>query len=136
ITASSGLTRDEIERMVKEGERHAAEDRQRKDEVEQRNQADTLAYQAEKTLRDLGDKVPATLRSQVDEKVKAVREALQGKSVDAIRRASDELNQVLQQVGAQAYQQQQQGGPTPPPGGDQAGGRDDGSTVDGEFREV
>jgi molecular chaperone DnaK len=134
ITASSGLSQSEVERMVKEAEGHAAEDRARKEEVELRNQADTMAYQAEKTLRELGDKVPGDLKSQVEGKVKAVRDALNGTQVDAIRRASDELSQLLQQVGQQAYQQ---AGPTPQPEREAGGGSGgDDSTVDGEFREV
>jgi molecular chaperone DnaK len=141
ITASSGLKKDEIERMVREGEQHAADDRSRKELAEARNQADTLAYSAEKTLKDLGDKVPAAARSDIESKVTAVRDALKGTDTAKLSRLSDELSQALQKVGAAAYGQQggPTGGPTPPPGGGQAGpqgGGDDGGTVDGEFREV
>ncbi|MCD6520251.1 MAG: molecular chaperone DnaK [Anaerolineae bacterium] len=136
IEASSGLTKEEIERMIKEAEEHAAQDRARKEEAELRNQADTVAYTAEKTLRDLGDKIPADLRAEVEEKVKAVREALNGTDINEIRRRMEELNQVLQRVGAMAYQQAG-GGTTPPPGGESGGSSgDDDTTVDGEFREV
>ncbi len=131
ITASSGLSEDEIDRMVREAEQHAAEDRNRKEAAELHNEADTLAYSAEKTLKDLGDKVPAELRTEVEQKVSAVREALNGSDTARLRRRKDELQQVLQQVGAAAYQQ---GGETPPPGGGPEG-TDDG-TVEGEFREV
>ena len=136
ITASSGLNSDEIDRMVREAEQHAAEDRQRKEQVEARNQADSLAYSAEKTLRDLGDKVPADVRSDIESKIQAVRDALQGTDVALMRRRSEELSQALQQVGASMYQQQ--GGPTPPPGGGEQGGGqpEDEGTVEGEFREV
>ncbi|NLG26814.1 MAG: molecular chaperone DnaK [Chloroflexi bacterium] len=132
ITASSGLNKDEVERMVKEAERHAAEDQKRKESVEQRNQADNLAFQAERTLKELGDKVPADVRSDVEAKINELREALKGSDTDAIRRNAEQLSEALQKVGAAMYQQ---------PGGE-AGGPEDGpqseddSTVDGEFREV
>jgi molecular chaperone DnaK len=136
ITASSGLSKDEVDRMVHEGERHAAEDKARKELVEQRNHADTLAYTAEKTLRDLGDKVPAADKTNIESKVQAVREALKGDDAATIQRRSEELSQALQQLGAAAYQQQPGPGDTgqTPPGGE-SGPADD-STVDGEFREV
>jgi len=135
ITASSGLSSDEIDRMVREAEQHAAQDRERKEQVEARNQADSLAYSAEKTLRDLGDKVPADVRSDIEPKIQSVRDAIQGNDVAAMRRRSQELSEALQRVGASMYQQQ--GGSTPPPdGGEQGGQPEDEGTVEGEFREV
>jgi molecular chaperone DnaK len=137
ITASSGLSKDEVERMVRDSEAHAQEDRRRKEEVETRNNADSLAYQAEKTLRDLGDKVPADVRSEVEGKVAAVRSALQGQDVQRIRSTAQELSESLQRIGSSMYQQQS--GPTQPPpeGGAEPGqqGPEEG-TVEGEFREV
>jgi len=118
ITASSGLSKNEIDRMVREAEQHAADDKARKEQVEQRNQADTMAYTAEKALKDLGDKVPAATRSDVESKIQAVREALKGSDLAEIRRTSDALSQALQQLGSAAYQQ---GGETPPQGGPQGG---------------
>ena len=140
ITASSGLNRDEIDRMVREAEQHATEDLSRKEEVETRNEADTTAYTAEKTLRDLGDKVPAEARTDLEAKIKAVRDALNGSDTGEIRRRSEELSQALQKVGSEAYGQTggtpPPGGPTPPPGsgGDTGSGEDE--AVEGEFREV
>ncbi|HHX43318.1 MAG TPA: molecular chaperone DnaK [Chloroflexi bacterium] len=136
ITASSGLSAEEIDRMVKEAEQHANEDQARKEQVEARNQADSLAYSAEKTLNDLGDKVPADVRSDIEGKIQAVREAAQGTDVAAMRRHTEELSQALQRVGAAMYQQE--GGSTPPPGGEEPGGprEEDEGTVEGEFREV
>ncbi len=132
ITASSGLSEEEIQKMVHEAEQHANEDRRRKEEAELRNEADTLAYSAEKTLKDLGDKAPADMRTQVEGKVKALRDALGTNDMAQIRSRRDELQQLLQQLGAAAYQQ---GGPGPQAGGGQPGdGADD--AVDGEFREV
>jgi molecular chaperone DnaK len=135
ITASSGLTKEEIDRMVRESQEHEQEDKRRKEEIEQRNQADTLAYTAEKMLRDAGDKVPADVRSDIESKIQAVRDALQSGNVDQIRQRSNELSQAVQQAGASMYQQQPGGGPTPPPGGEE-GGHEGEETVEGEFREV
>lgn len=135
ITASSGLSKEEVERMIKEAEQHAAQDRKRKEEAEARNNADAMVYQAEKTLRELGDKVPGNLKSEVEGKVAAVRSALQGQDVDRIRSTTRELSETLQRVGAVMYQQP--GGGTPPPGGTETRGKpSDEGTVEGEFREV
>ncbi len=132
ITASSGLSKDEVDKMQKEAETHAAEDAKKRDEIETKNMADTLAYSAEKMLREQGDKVPADLKSEVESKIEAVKTALNGTDVEALKRASEELSQTLQKVGSAVYQQ---AGAEPPPGGGEAGGGDEG-TVEGEFREV
>ncbi len=136
IQASSGLSKDEIDNMVKEAELHADEDQKRRDEAEARNTADTAAYQAEKMVADLGDKVPADIKNEVEGKIAAVRSALQGQDADYMRRTTEELNQSLQKIGQYMYGQQQ-GGQTPPPEGEQPGGKGpDEGTVEGEFREV
>jgi molecular chaperone DnaK len=131
ITASSGLSKDEIDRMQKEAESHAADDTKRREEVETRNMADTLAYTAEKTLREQKDKISDELNKEVEEKVAAVRSALQGTDIESIQKASQELSDAMQKVGAAVYQQQPPPGAEPPP----EGGEDEG-TVEGEFREV
>ena len=141
ITASSGLNKDEVERMKKEAEVHAADDQKRKDEVEARNTADTLVYTAEKTMREHGDKVPADVKQQVEGKIAAVRSAMQGQDISYLRRTVEELSEVLQRVGASVYQQPgapPPGGEAPPPPGGQgpAGGKPDEGSVEGEFREV
>jgi molecular chaperone DnaK len=135
ITASSGLSDKEVERMRKDAETHAEDDRRRKELIEARNQADNAVYASEKALRDLGDKVPADVRSRVDEQVAKVRQVMTGEDVDGIRNATETLNQVLQQVGTAAYQQSgpSAGGGTPPPGPDEGG---DENVVDGEYRNV
>jgi molecular chaperone DnaK len=137
ITASSGLNKEEVEKMRREAEQHAAEDAKRKEEVEVRNSADSLAYTAEKTLRDYGDKIPADVKKEVDAKIASVKLALQGKDVNAIRKAMQELSQAIQKVGASAYQQpgQQQPPSGEKPSGEKPGGGEEG-TVEGEFREV
>ena len=137
ITVSSGLSKEEIEKMRKEGEVHAAEDTKRKEEVEVRNSADNMAYMAEKTLRDNKDKIPADLNKDIEGKVAAVREAMKGSNMDAIKQASQALNDAMQKVGEQIYKQQQQQQPPPPPGNQPPpGGKKDDGTVDGEFHEV
>jgi molecular chaperone DnaK len=136
ITASSGLSKDEVEKMKREADVHAAEDTRRKEEVETRNQADTLAYTAEKTLRDNKDKVPADMNQEIEGKIKAVRSALQGTDIGALRQATDDLNAAMQKVGPAVYGQQQPPGgqqPPPPPPPPGKGGE---GTVEGEFREV
>ncbi len=133
ITASSGLADEEVEQMVKDAERFAAEDRKRKEEAEARNDADSAIYKAEKALREQGEKVPADVRSDVESKVAALRTALQGKDMNEIRRMTQELDMAVQQIGASMYEQ---AGPTTPPPGEEEKPPEDEETVDGEFREV
>jgi len=140
ITASSGLSKEEIEHMQREAEAHAAEDSKRKEEVETRNAADTLAYTAEKTLREQKDKISSDLNQEVEGKITAVRSALQGTDIGAVRQATQELNESLQKVGAAIYQQQQQQQPPPgeePPSEGEPPDKEEGEgTVEGEFHEV
>ncbi len=132
ITASSGLSKEEVEQMQREAERHAAEDTKRREEVEARNAADTLAYTAEKTLREQKDKIPSDLNQEVENKIAAVRSALQGGDINAVRKATQELSNIIQKIGAAIYQQQ-----PPPPGGEAPPGKEgEEGTVEGEFREV
>jgi len=139
ITASSGLSKEEVAKMQKDAEAHATEDSKRRQEIEARNMADTLAYTAEKTLRDNKDKIAAELNTEVEGKIKAVKDALQGTDIDAINKAAQELNEAMQKVGSAVYGQQQQPPPDEPPPPDKGkggeGGEDEG-TVEGEFKEV
>jgi len=147
ITASSMLSKDDVDKMVRDAQEHADEDRKRRDEVETRNQADALAFQAERTLRDLGDKVSSEDKADVENKVTAVREALKGNDMDAVRARVSELAESLQRVGTAAYQAAEappSGGPTDgsgPETGDGAPsgegtGADTEEAVEGEFKEV
>ena len=135
ITASSGLTEEEIKRMVREAEQFAEEDRRRKEEVEARNNADSTIYQAEKLLREYGDKVPADLRADVERKIEAARSAMQGRDVARIRQATQELGEALQRLGAAMYQA---AGPSTAGGGTGAGPSSGGEeeVVDGEYRQA
>ncbi len=134
IQPSTGLTKEEIERMKREAELYAEEDRRRREEIELRNQADNLAYTAEKTLREVGEKIPAHIRSGIEEQVRRVREALSGQDMTAVRRAMDELAYALQQAGAAIYGQQAGVGQEQRP--PQEGKGPEGGAVEGEFREL
>ncbi len=105
ITASSGLAKDEVERMRKEAEMHAAEDKQRRDLIEARNTADNSVYGAEKVLNELGEKVPAEGKTEVQAAVDEVKKVKEGEDEPAIRKAVDALSQAVQKVGAAAYEQ-------------------------------
>ncbi|HEY58349.1 MAG TPA: molecular chaperone DnaK [Anaerolineae bacterium] len=142
ITATTNLTEEDIERMVREAKEHEAEDRQRKELAEARNQADTLAYQTEKTLRELGDKVPQAERERITAKVKELREAMQGEDLERIKRLNDEVQQMWHALSQQLYAAQQQSGtPSAETGSDGSRSTEgekpgEGEVVDGEFREA
>ncbi|MEA3349161.1 MAG: molecular chaperone DnaK [Chloroflexota bacterium] len=149
ITASSGLSKNEVEKMRKDAEKHADEDAKRKAAIEARNKADNMAFSAEKALEDMGDKVPDEVKTTVEAKIKEVREVLEDENADTetLTRVTDELGKEIQQIGAAAYQQQPGAGPMPgagaagpagpqsPPPGGQSGSDDNGDEdiVDGEF---
>ena len=136
ITATSGLSKEEVERMVREAELHAQEDRQRREEIETRNRADSLAYQAERTLQDVGDRIPVSLRSEVEDKVKVVRDALKGSDLTRVRSAADDLERTMQGIGQEVYSQP---GTNAGDGASGGGGTTSGGepgTVEGEYREV
>jgi len=142
ITASSGLSKDEVEKMRREADAHAADDTRKKEEVETKNIAEATVYSAEKTIREYGDKIPADLKSEVEGKIAAVRSALQGTDISYIKSSLQALNDSMQKIGSAVYQKT-----SPPPGGS-PGGQDssqgsdsppppkDDGTVEGEFREV
>ncbi|MBC8264457.1 MAG: molecular chaperone DnaK, partial [Anaerolineales bacterium] len=126
ITALSGLADEEVEKMVKDAKRFAAEDIKRKEEAEARNAADSAIYVAEKTLREQGEKAPADVKSDVESKVATLRTALQGKDVNEIRRRTEELGAAVQQIGASMYEQ---AGPATPPPGEEEKPPEGGETV-------
>ncbi len=139
ITASSGLSDTEVEKMRQEAEQHADEDRMNKERIESRNNADTLAYTAEKTLRDLGDKVPAEIKTDVESKVADVRNELEKETIDAarLRELTESLSLALQKIGEAAYQaagDAEQGMPGAAP--DTKPSEDEGDVVEGEFEDV
>ena len=134
ITASSGLDKSEVERLVQDAEVHAEEDRRRKEEIETRNAAESLAYNSEKMLRENKDKIPEDLQNEVNEKILALRAALQGETETAtIVAAMNELQEALQKMGSAVYGQQSEA--TPPQEGEVEEKPPD-DTVEGEYREV
>jgi molecular chaperone DnaK len=139
IEASSTLSKDDVERLVQEAETHAAEDRKHREQVELRNQADQMVYEAEKTIRENEDKIPEDVKTEVQTKMQAVRDAMQGDAA-TLRQAMDDFNTSLAKVGQHIYQQ---AGSTPGSGtgGSQTGegegsAKDDGDVVDADYREV
>ena len=137
ITASSGLSKEEVERMVQEAELHAEEDRRRHEEVETRNHADNMAYTTEKTLREVGERLPPELRSEAEGKVAALRSAIQSADINQVKRSMEELEAILQRVGQEVYSHA--GAGVQHDGeyqGDGYQGTDDTGAVEGEFREL
>jgi molecular chaperone DnaK len=144
ITASSGLTKDEIGRMVKDAEAHAAEDAKRKDEIEIRNQTDSLVYSTERTLGEHGAKLGEADRKAIDEALAEAREALKGEDVERMKRAQENLTRASHRLAeimyreAQAKGQPSSAGPDPGPGGDGRGpaGPKEGEVVDADFEDL
>ena len=138
ITASSGLTKDEIERMVKDAQANAAEDTKRKEEIEVRNQTDSLVYSTERTLGEHGSKLGEADRKAIDDALAEAREALKAEDVERMKRAQDTLTHAAHKLAEVMYQSQAQpesptGGPT---GGAHAGGPKEGEVVDAEFEDL
>jgi len=151
ITASSGLSKDEIEKMKQDAEVHAEEDKKKKDQIETKNIADTLVYSTEKALTDAGDKVPEDVKKEITEKVEALKKVKDGEDIEAIKKATEDLNQTAQKMGAAMYGQQGQPGQPQAPGAQPEGGQEGGPAsseasaseekkdegpVEGEFEEV
>ncbi len=113
IQGSTGLNKEEVERMTKEAEAHAEEDRAKREEIEVKNTADSLIYTSEKTLKDAGDKVDAALKTEVEEKTKALKDLLPAGSTVDIKAKTEELSSVLQKVGQAMYQESQAPGDKP-----------------------
>ncbi|MEV6329258.1 Hsp70 family protein, partial [Streptomyces sp. NPDC051909] len=131
VTGGSSLPKDDIERMMRDAEAHAEEDRRRREAAETRNQGEQLVYQTEKLLKDNEDKVPGDVKSEVETAITELKEKLKGEDAAEIRTAVDRLTTVAQRIGTAMYAQQQeaQGGAGPTAGG--AGGEED--IVDAEI---
>jgi molecular chaperone DnaK len=138
ITASTNLNKNEIERMVNQAREHEAEDRRRRELAEARNTADSLAYQTEKTLTELGDRVSASDRANIQSKVNDLREAVKGEDTSRIKSLSDDLQNAFHALSQQLYAQQGQGAqPGGPDGSSDGQGRGpEGEVIEGEFREA
>ena len=141
ITASSGLSEEEVEQMKKDAEEHAEDDLKRKDLIEARNHGDNTAYAAEKALKEFGEKVPDELKTEIEEKVADVRKTIEAEDTQAMKTVTEELGQIIQKIGASAYQEQDEGN-------DESDAETDGSTeasgeeseeenvIDGEVKET
>ena len=143
ITASSGLSEAEIEKLVKDAEMHAEEDKRRKELIEARNQADSLVYSVEKNIKEFGDKVDAAEKSRIEDAIARVKKALEGDDLDAIKKAQDELMNVSHKL-AEAMYAKTAGGAGGPgaaggasaAGADASSGKKDDDVVDADFEEV
>lgn len=141
ITASSGLSKDEVEKMVKDAEAHAGEDAKRREAVDAKNRAEAMVYETEKFLKENGEKIPSDKKMKVENGIQALKDALKGGDADAIRKASESLTADMQAVSADLYAQAKQAAPgagagqppPPPPGG---GAKADGDVMDADFEMV
>jgi molecular chaperone DnaK len=138
ITASTTLNKDEVSKMVRDAEAHAEEDRKHREEVEARNQADNLVYQAEKQLQENGDKIDPAVRSEVESKIEPVKQAIKDNDVERMRSTSQELATAMQKIGEAVYKQAQGAGAQSATGteGPKSGKSGDGDVVDADFKEV
>jgi molecular chaperone DnaK len=135
ITASTNLAEGDVEKMVEEAQKHTAEDEKRREMAEARNMGDTMAYQAEKALKELGDKVPAGDRENIEAKIKELQEALQGDDIEKVKKLTEDVQQASYALSQQLYAQE--GGPSM--GGEapgDSGPEEEGDVVEGEFREA
>jgi len=148
ITASSMLSKDDVDRMVREAAEHADEDAKKRRDAEARNEADTLIFQAERLVKDLGEKLPEDDRKEVESRIEAVQEALKGDDTGVIDSTKQQLAEVLQKVGTRAYEAGGEGGDGSTGGGNGAGPEgqpegqpegapeEEGETIEGEYKEV
>lgn len=141
ITASSGLSKEEIDKFVREAESHSDEDRKRRDLIEARNQADSLVYSIEKNVKEFGDKVSAADKSRIEESIANVRKAMEGDDIGAIRAAQEELTQASHKLAEAMYAKTAQAGAGPSGAGPEAGpgpgpGKKDENVVDADFEDV
>jgi len=139
ITASSGLSEEEIKRLVRDAEMHAGEDKKKKELAEARNQADTMIYSTEKTVKDLGDKVESSLKSEIDSTIERLKKAMETSDAEEIKRLSEELTRTSHKLAEKMYSQASQQGPGASPeagAGPSAGKKSDDDVVDADFEEV
>jgi len=137
VTASTNLNKSDIEKMVHEARQHESEDKKRKEIIEAKNTADNLAYQTEKTLKDLGDKVSADEKSKIEAKVADVRAAAQTEDVERIKKVTEDLQNAFYAISQQLYSQgQPQGAPQAQAAGEPGNSSNDGDVIDGEVKDA
>ena len=132
IEASSGLSKEEIEKMKQDAVAHADEDKKKKEAVEVKNSAEALVYSAEKTLKDFSDKIQQDVKTELDGKVDALKKVKDGDDIEAIKKASADLSEAVQKIGAEMYKQQGAAGKEPP---DEEKKKDDDNPIEGDFEE-
>ncbi len=137
ITASSGLSESDIQRLVREAENHAGEDKKKQELIEARNHADSLIYGTEKSMSDLGDKVDGTMRSDIEAKINSLRKIMEAEDVEAIKRATDDLAKTSHKLAEQLYQQQaQKGEQSAEAASQESSSKNNDDVVDADFTEV
>jgi len=137
ITASSGLSKDEVEKMKKEAEQHATEDKKKRELIDMKNQADSVVYQTEKMIKEQGEKVPADVKKTVEEKLEEVKKVKDGEDTEAIKKSMDDLQQAAMKIGEAMYKQGQQTTPnTQQSTAGQTSGDNKSSPVEGEVEDV
>lgn len=132
IEGSTGISKDEVERMKKEAEAHEEEDRKKKELIEVRNTAENMIYSAEQMLRDSGDKIPEDAKKSLEEKIQALNKAKEDDTIEDIQRATQELSDVAQKIGSDLYSQQAQSNPSSAANNDQEGGNNPSSDEEGK----
>ena len=138
ITASTNMSKEDIDKAVKEAEQFAADDKKKREEVDVRNGADSMVFQTEKALKEMGDKVPAEIKTEAETKLNALKEAIKSGTTDEIKAKQEELQKVFENLYQQAAQAQQAAGAQPGAGAQQdpQGGQNDDGVVDADFKEV
>lgn len=134
IEGSSGLSKEEVEKMKKDAELHASEDKKKQEAIETKNLADSMVYQSEKTLKDSGDKISAEDKKTAEEKISALKEALKTDNVDDIKAKTQDLSTIMQKIGQELYKQNPQGGPASAQGSGEAK-KEEPKAEEGEFKE-
>jgi molecular chaperone DnaK len=140
ITASSGLSEEEIENLVKDAELHAEEDKKKRELIDARNMADSLIYSTEKSVKEVGDKLDDATKSNIDQAIENLKKSLEGEDTEEIKKLTEELTQashkLAETIYANANQEQAQGEPGPGPEADGDAPKDDDDVVDADFEEV
>lgn len=136
ITASTNMSKEDIDKAVKEAEQYAADDKKKREEVDVRNGADGMVFQTEKALKEMGDKVPAEIKTEAETKLNALKEAIKSGTTDEIKAKQEDLQKVFENLYQQAAQAQQAAGAQPGAGQNPQGGQNDDGVVDADFKEV
>ncbi|MBQ8670279.1 MAG: Hsp70 family protein, partial [Oscillospiraceae bacterium] len=135
ISASTNMSKDDIDKAVREAEQYAAEDKKRREEIDTRNNADQLCYQSEKALTDLGDKIDPAEKAAVQEKIDALKEALKGTDIEAIKAKQDDLQKKFYEISAKVYEAAQ-AAQAAQAGADQGAAPNNDGVVDADYQEV